>query len=277
MDLKTVKYEVADRVATITLNRPECGNALNEQMHHELAWCWAEVNRDDDVWAAVIRGAGNDFCVGEDVQEIAEAYGNGTLVERWKLDEAWQRKNAGHAPTYGWPEPTQGIPGKPLVAVVHGRCHGTGVLFAAFADFTIAVDDANFALPEVSLGTAPVLQVLTLARTVVRAPVLQLALLGKHGSWTADRARQLGLVVEMVPQSELEEKIAHILDLLVVRSAALSVRAARTGWWGSFPWGQSEGFNMHYPFMVEVRVVSEDAKEGPRAFAEKRRPVWKAK
>lgn len=277
MAFSTVDYEVKNLVATITLNRPEQGNAFNEEMHRELNQIWHEVNRDDDVWAAVVRGAGENFCLGEDAREIHDAYQAGGKVERWRLDEAWQRKAAGHAPTFGWPDPTNGLPGKPLVAVVHGRCEGAGMLFPAFADFTIAADDASFALPNVHLGTSPILEVLTLAKTMSRSPVLRLALLGKHDRWTADRARQLGIVVEVAPRDQLDAKVDAILETLTERSAALAVRAARTGWWSTFPYPQGAGFNTHYLYMAEVRVVSEDAKEGPRAFAEKRRPNWKAK
>jgi enoyl-CoA hydratase/carnithine racemase len=151
------------------------------------------------------------------------------------------------------------------------------MLFPAFADFTIAADDASFSMPNVHLGTSPILEVLTLARTMSRSPVLRLALLGKHDRWSADRARQLGLVVEVTSRENLDTKIGEILETLTQRSAALAVRAARTGWWNTFPYPEGAGFNTHYLYMAEIRVASEDAKEGPRAFAEKRRPNWKAK
>ena len=86
------------------------------------------------------------------------------------------------------------------------------MLFPAFADFTIASEDATFALPNVHLGTSPILEVLTLAKTMSRSPVLRLALLGKHDSWTAERARQLGMVVEVTPRDKLDAKAAEILS-----------------------------------------------------------------
>lgn len=277
MDYRSIEYRVDDRVAYVTLNRPDHGNALSEQMHAELNSVWHRVNEDDGVWAAVVQGAGDDFCLGEDIDEIAAEYRKGSKVQRWKLDEAWQRKSAGHAPIYGWPEPAQGLPGKPVVAAIHGRCHGSGLMFPTFADFTLAADDAEFSLPNVHQGSAPWLEVLTLGRTMQRPPVMQLALLGKHGKWNAERAHQLGLVFDVQPRAAFRDRVAEVMDLLVNRSAAVSVRAARTGWWNSFNYPRGHDYRIHHIYMAEVRVTSEDAKEGPRAFAEKRRPAWKAR
>ena len=126
----------------------------------------------------MLQGAGDDFCVGEDLDEIAEAYRQDTEVQRWRLDDSWQRKYAGHAPSFGWPDPTKGLPGKPMLTVVHGKCHGSGLMFVVNSDFSIAADGAEFSLPNVHQGTAPVQEVLSLTNSMLRTPVLRLALLG---------------------------------------------------------------------------------------------------
>jgi enoyl-CoA hydratase/carnithine racemase len=274
----TVLYEVKNKVAYVTLNRPDQGNALNEQMHQELNQIWHRINEDDDVWMAVIQGAGKDFCLGEDADEIAEAYRNGTKVDRWLKDEAWQRKYAkGLGPVFGWPEPTLGLPGKPLMATVHGRCHGAGMMMVAHADFAIASDDAEFSLPEVHQGRVPVHEIISLTRSMLRTPVLRLALMGKHDKWTAARARQLGLIFETAPQEKLEGRLAEILDTVVNRSAPLAIRGTRAGWWNTLDLTPAMASKVQHIYLAEVRTGSEDAREGPRAFAEKRQAQWKAR
>lgn len=275
MGFVTLLYEVRDRVAYITLNRPEHGNALNEQMHQDLLDAWGRVNADDGVWAVVLRGAGKDFCLGEDTHEIADAYRKGGKVKRWVEDEAWLRK-ASRPAVFGWPRPMDAMPAKPLVTVVHGRCHGSGLMFVASNAFTIAADDAEFSLPNVHQGTAPVHELLVLTRTMARTPVLQLALLGKHAKWTADRARQLGLVIETQPKAKLDERLTEILDMLINRAAPLAVRAAFVEWWQGFDLPPWEKRQVAQVYAAEVTVTTLDFKEGPRAFAEKRKPNWNA-
>lgn len=275
MALETILYEVRDRVAYVTLNRPDQGNALNEQMHHELFDTWNRVNQDDNVWAIVVQGAGKDFCVGEDAEEIAEAYRKGSKVARWAQDEAWLQKLA-RPPVIGWPRPMDASPLKPLLTVVHGRCHGSGLMFVACNAFTLAADDAEFSLPNVHQGTVPVHEILVLTRTMARSPVLGLALQGKHGKWTAERARQLGLVLETHPSAKLQARVGEIVDMLVNRAAPLAIRAGFAEWWQGFDLPAWEKRDVAQPFSSEVSVTTLDFKEGPRAFAEKRPAHWKA-
>jgi enoyl-CoA hydratase/carnithine racemase len=272
-----VWYEVKDRVAYVTLNRPNKGNALNEEMHQELNRTWHRINEDEDVWVVVLQGAGDDFCVGEDLDEIAEAYRQDTEVQRWRLDDSWQRKYAGHAPTFGWPDPTKGLPGKPMLTVVHGKCHGSGLMFVVNADFSIAADDAEFSLPNVHQGTAPVQEVLSLTNSMLRTPVLRLALLGKYEHWTAERARQLGLIFETYPKDAIADRVDELVDILNNKSSPLCVRGAKAGYWGTIDIPYSLAGKLDHIYKAEVRAASEDSKEGPRAFAEKRRPQWKAR
>jgi enoyl-CoA hydratase/carnithine racemase len=273
----TVRVEVRDRVAHVTLNRPQQGNALTQEMHEELARTWQWINDNEDVWVVCLRGAGADFCVGDDLEEIAHAYRQGGTVKRWRLDDSWERKYAGHAPVYGWPEPTRGLPGKPLVTVVHGRCHGAGLMFVAHADFALAATDAEFSLPQVHQGMAPVIETLSIVNGMMRAPVLRLALLGKHERWSAERARQLGFLYEAHAPERLDERVGQVLEVLTTKSSPLCVRGAKAGYWGTIDLPQPLASRLDHLYKAEVRTASEDSKEGPRAFAEKRRANWKAR
>ena len=275
MGLETILYEVRDRVAYVTLNRPEHGNALNETMHKELLQTWERVNDDDNVWAVAIQGAGRDFCLGEDAREIAEAYRQGGKINRWVEDEAWLRKHS-RPPIFGWPRPMDAMPAKPVVTVVHGRCHGSGLMFVGSNAFTIAADDAEFCLPNVNQGTAPIHEVLVLTRTMARSPVLGLALLGKHEKMTAERAWELGLVIEKHPKNRLQERVSEVLDMLVNQAGPLAVRAGYLEWWMSFDLPSPLKWDVAGTYSNELTVTTLDFKEGPRAFAEKRKPRWNA-
>lgn len=277
MTYETIMYEVKDRAAFVTLNRPEKGNTLNDRMHRELNEVWQRINEEEDVWMAVIQGAGDDFCMGEDMDEIADAYRKGAKVPVWAAEEDWQRKFAGHAPVFGWPEPTQGLPGKPLVAAVHGRCYGAGLMFVAHSDFAIAAEDAEFAIPDVSQGMAPVQVVIALTRSLVRAPVLRMAMLGQNDVMTAERARQLGLVVETQPGADLAHRIAEIVDVLNKSSAPMAIRAAKAGVWNTMNMPYDDAQRWSDIYFNQVRLNSEDAEEGLKAFSEKRDPTWQAR
>ena len=275
MDLETIIYEVRDKVAYVTLNRPDQGNALNETMHKELIQTWEATNADENVWVIVIQGAGKDFCVGEDSHEIAEAYRKGGKVPRWEKDEAWLRKHS-QPPIFGWPRPMKAFPAKPTLIVVQGRCHGAGMMFVANAGTILASDDAEFCLPQVNQGTAPLQEILLLSRNMARAPVLGLALLGKNGKWTADRARQLGLVIETRPRAKLQERVDEVVDMLAHQSAPLAVRAGFLEWWMSFDLPPWERRQVAETYSAEIGVTTLDAKEGPLAFAQKRKARWNA-
>ena len=275
MGLETILYEVRDKVAYVTLNRPDQGNALNETMHRELLDAWGRINADENVWGVVIQGAGKDFCIGEDTKEIAEAYRKGGKVARWEKDEQWLKKHS-QPPIFGWPRPMDALPAKPILTVVHGRCYGAGLLFVTNCAFTIVSEDAEFSLPNVHLGVAPIHEVLMLTRNMARSPALGLALLGKHEKWTAERAFELGLAIEMIPKEKLEQRKAEVVDMLVNQAGPLAVRAGFLEWWLNFdlpPWRRRD---TSQAYASEVSVTTLDFKEGPRAFAEKRKPRWNA-
>ena len=275
MNFETLLYEVVGHAAYVTLNRPSQGNALNETMHRELLEAWQRINQDDSVWGVVIQGAGADFCIGEDAHEIAEAYRKGGMVSRWAQDEAWLRKHT-RPPIFGWPQPQDARPTKPIVTVVHGRCQGSGLMFIANNAITLASEDAEFSLPNVHQGTAPMHELLVLSRTMARTPVLGLALLGKHEKWTAERAWELGLVLEMLPKEKLRQRAEEIVDILLMQNAPLAVQSGFLEWWLSFDTPQGPKRDIAMTYAAENTLTTLDFKEGPRAFAEKRKPRWNA-
>ena len=276
MSKTTVHYEVVDRVAHVTLDRPEVGNALNEQMHAELGEVWRRTNEDDGVWSILLKGSGQDFCLGEDFTEWAEYAETNDMPPRWRAAEDWAGQYRGKGPTLGFPEPSEGLPAKPLITAIQGRCSGSAMLFVAHSDFTICADDAGFSIPNVQYGLGAAEEIISLTRmNVSRAAISRLALLGE--TMPAERARELGLVIETVPAAQLQERAEELVTTLTRESAPLAVRGSKAGIWNTIDLPFDAGNRWAHEFLNEVRFRSEDSREGPRAFAEKRKPQWQAK
>lgn len=272
----TVQYSVTDRVAHVTLNRPEVGNSLNEDMHAELSEVWRRTNDDDNVWSILLTAAGDDFCIGEDFDEWSEYARAGEMPPRWQAAEDWAGQYRSQGSPLGFPEPSAGLPGKPLITAIQGRCSGSAMLFLAHSDFTICADDAEFSIPNVQYGLGAAEEIISLTRmNVSRVAISRLALLGE--TMPAARARELGLVIETAPAAQLMERAEELVTTLTRESAPLAVRGSKAGIWSTIDLPFDTGNRWAHEFLNEVRFRSEDSREGPRAFAEKRKPQWQAK
>jgi enoyl-CoA hydratase/carnithine racemase len=263
MERTRVLYQKNDHVAHVTLNRPEVLNAMDLRTHEELAEIWDDVERDDDVRAVLVTGAGEKaFSVGQDLKERARLNG-----------ECAAPTTFGSRGLPGFPRLTErfGLC-KPLVAQVRGWALGGGFELALACDLIIASDDAVFGLPEVRLGLVPGAGgVFRLARQLPLKPAMGHLLTGRRMS--AELAARYGLVNEVVPARDLDDCVAGWLDDLV-RSAPLAVRAIKEAAMGSVDMRLEQAFTTRFP-QEERRMHSQDAIEGPRAFAEKRAPVWR--
>ena len=253
-----VRYEKRGHVAHVTMNRPEVLNAMDRAMHAELAEIWDDVEADDDVRAVVLTGAGDRaFSVGQD------------LKERARLNEATTFGSRGQA---GHPRLTDRFTlSKPVVARVHGYALGGGFELVLACDIAIASEAAVFGLPEVRLGLiAGAGGVFRLPRQLPQKVAMGYLLTGRR--MDAATALRHGLVNEVVPFDELDRCVAGWTDSLV-RAAPLSVRAIKEAALRSLDLPLAEAFTATYRW-EEQRRRSADAIEGPRAFAEKRDPIW---
>jgi enoyl-CoA hydratase len=247
-------YEVRDRVALITLNRPDVHNALSIEMVRLLAEASRDVREDDDVLAAVITGAGDAaFCAGGDLGELLPALTDGQLEILL-------------------PEPTRRFFSdlyKPVLAAVNGLCLAGGFEILLGTDLRIAAEESVFGVPEVRWGLVPG------AGTHVRLPAqvpwpiaMQLLLTGD--TIGARRAYEVGLVNELRPSAEvlprafeLAERIARNGPLAVRTAKEIAVRAL----------GHESRFALEWGLQHRV-LRSEDATEGPQAFQERRTPEF---
>lgn len=261
-DLSTVVYRKQGRVATVELDRPEVLNAMNLRMHAELARVWDDIERDDDIWVAVLGGrGGRAFSVGQDLKELAERNTRGE-----------GHSTFGSAGKPGYPRITErfGFP-KPLVAKVAGYALGGGFELALACDIVIAADTAEFGLTEARLGLIPGAGgVFRLPRQAPYRIALGHLLTGRRMS--AARAAELGLVNEVVPVSDLDARTeTWVADILAC--APLSVRAIKEAAAASLTTPLPDAFTATYHWET-LRANSADAQEGPRAFIEKRPPNW---
>jgi enoyl-CoA hydratase/carnithine racemase len=256
--MPVVLYEKKDRVAYITLNRPESMNAINTELRDALLEAWKDFNNDDEAWVAIVTGSGERaFCVG------------GDLKERAARDSGQRPRQQGRL----LPSLAFGLNiWKPVIAAINGYCLGGGFQLAQYCDFRICADHALLGVTEVKRGMAAAWTV-DLAKLVGLAHALEIAMTGEN--MTAQRAYEVGFVNKVVPKAELmneAEKLARIL----VDNAPLAVRGLKEILYRciTLPHEQAETIARH---ILNPVAVSEDIKEGPRAFAEKRKPVWKGR
>lgn len=260
-----VRYEKAGHVATVTLDRPAVLNAMDLRTHAELADVWDDFAADDELWVAVLTGAGDRaFSVGQDLKELAARERAGAAAP----------SSFGSRGRAGFPRLTERFDlAKPVVAKVRGYALGGGFELALACDILIAAEDATFALPEARLGLIPGAGgVFRLSRQLPWKTAMGHLLTGRPLS--ASRAYELGLVNEVAPAGELDARVAGwVADL--VACAPLSVRAIKEAATVASGLPLAEAFAARYPH-EERRMHSRDAVEGPRAFAEKRPPRWVA-
>jgi enoyl-CoA hydratase/carnithine racemase len=264
MAFETIEYDVDDRIATITFDRPDRLNALSPEMIRELRQAYADAEADDEVWIIVVTGNGRAFCAGADVTEIPD---DGRVI----YDEPYLT-------TYPqWEAPQEGTPPfrtmtKPVLAAVNGLCGGAGLDWVTTGDIVIASDRAEFFDPHVSIGLVSGREMVRLARVLPTNIAMRLALTGRHERVSAQRAYELGLVSEVVAHDQLLERAREVAGI-VNRNAPLAVRGTRLAIRKGLDVPLHEAEIMAEAFRERV-VRTDDAKEGPRAFMEKRDPKW---
>ena len=267
MQFETIRYAVEDRIAVITLNRPEQLNAVNLPMIRELKAAYQAVESDDSVWIAIVTGAGRAFCSGADVGKVPDD-------GRVPYDEPYLSTLA------QWEAPQEATPPfrsmtKPVLTAVNGLCCGAGLDLVTTGDIAIASERAEFFDPHVSIGLVSGREMVRLARVLPLNIAMRVALTGRHERMSAQRAYELGMVSEVVPHEQLLARAREIATL-VNRNAPLAVRGTRLAIRKGLDLPLHEAEILAETFRERL-LRTEDSKEGPRAFVEKRAPDWKCR
>lgn len=242
----------------VTINRPQAHNALNAQAHEELAEAFDAFAADDNQWVAILTGAGGKaFCAGHDLKQQASGgglvtppSGFGGLTARFDL-------------------------AKPLIAAVDGVAMGGGFELALACDILIATPRSVFALPEPKVGLAALAGgIQRLPREIGLKRAMGMMLTGRRVA--AQEGYDLGFVTEVVEGDILEAARRWAAEIL--SASPMSVRATKEAALRGLdtPLAQALTEEWHYPAM-KAMLASEDAVEGPAAFAQKRAPLWKGR
>lgn len=261
MDLPdTLRYEVKDHVAVLTLNRPERYNAVTPEMRTGIRSAFNEANTDDDVWVILFRAEGEKaFCAGADL--------GSTVKDLTATPESQLREVV--------PDPTKrhfSDVYKPIVAAVNGICTAGGLEMLQGTDIRIASENARFGLGEVRWGIVPLGgSHVRLPRQIPWAVAMEILLTGDMID--AERAREIGLVNKVVPLAELEDAAFAMANRLC-ENGPLALRTAKES--------VVRSMQLDAPFANDFYLASrvfysEDAKEGPKAFKEKRKPQYKGR
>ena len=266
-----VLYEVKDQIAWITLNRPEALNAVNREMQQLIINCCRTADEDSAVQVVVFKGAGEKaFSVGGDIKDRARANAESAAITESPLVTRQMRFSTGVR------TPPQAIAAlnKVSIALLHGYVVGTGLLMSLACDIRIAAENAKLGLTEVRLGFMPASGgTQRLARLVGVAKALEICLSGEL--YDAQEAYRIGLVNNVVPFHELipaGEKMAHAF----VKGAPLALRYIKEAIYKGSQLPLDQALRLESD-LAGMLLNTEDAKEGPKAFVEKRPPVWKGR
>ena len=247
-----VLVECADRIAVITINRPQARNAINRAVSAQMAEALDELDRRDDLTVGIITGAGGTFSAGMDLKAFLA--GENSIIEG-----------------KGFAGFTEAPPAKPLIAAVEGWALAGGCEIALACDLIVAARDARFGIPEVKRGlVAAAGGLVRLPRRIPAGIAMELALTGDP--LPAADAHRLGLVNTLTePGGALDG--ARALAVRIAANGPLAVAASKQIIARQHDWDLADAWRMQEDITRPV-FTSQDAREGARAFAEKRAPIW---
>jgi enoyl-CoA hydratase len=260
MDYEVVKYEVAEGIATVTLNNPEKRNMLSGQMLAELVDAMKTARDSEDVRAVVLTGAGDKvFCAGADlggfaadVPLVAKHFATDLFLEYFRL-----------MPRLG----------KPSLCAANGHVLAGGMGLALSCDLLIAKEGATFGTPEINVGAFPYMIMAIIYRNVPRKKVNEMMLLGERLS--AEQAVEFGLANKVVPVGEFDAAVADWATKLASKSPVL-MRLGHDAMYRQQDMAVDDALD-YLRSQLSLTFSTEDIVEGVTAFFEKRDPQWKGR
>lgn len=250
-----LKLEVHDRVALVTLDRPDQMNAQNLEMRKALVEAWDRIDNDPDIWLAVVTGAGKAFSAGHDLKE--------------KLTPEQDADDPGTAGVYG------GLMGieKPTIAAINGFCLAQGAGIAFLCDIRICAEHVEFGWPQVKRGIGSVSGPAILSRMVPQNIAFEYLFTGEF--FTAKEALEFNMVNRVVPAERVLDDAMEVAAK-IQKNAPLALRAIKRATLLTKNMAQPEAFEVGEAIVKNVNQTA-DAEEGKTAFAEKREPVWQGR
>ena len=256
---ETVLYEKQDNIVVITLNRPDSLNAINRQLRGDLSAAITQFDGDPEAFVAIITGAGRAFCAGRDLKERADDNAEGVQAR------------AAHSMSpdrpYMWPQTW-----KPMIAAVNGFALAGGWSIAQMCDLRIAAEDAKLGITESKWSLLPPFGTV-LPKMIPLSAVLELVFTAQPLS--AQRCYDIGFLNKVVPAADLMEE-AMGLAQQIAENAPLAVQYFKELAYRGLNMSTQDISALTY-HMYDRLLTTDDSREGPRAFAEKRRPRWQGR
>ena len=258
--------EKQGRITILTINRPEVHNALDIETSRELAQHFTEFRDDPESWAAILTGSGSkSFCTGADLKKIRGYYSSMTPQERRHKSET--------EPGIGGITRNLSI-WKPIIAAINGHCLAGGMELALACDIRIAEAQSTFGLPEVKWGMIPMIGgTQRLPRLIGISRALEMIITAERIN--AEKAYAWGLTNQVVPAGNALSASIEMAEKICMKGQ-LAIRAAKEAVIRGMDLPLNAGLRLEQ-FLAEPIRQSEDAKEGPLAFVEKRTPVFKGR
>ena len=259
-DFANIIYEKKGRIAVITINRPERMNAIDPETSTELRDAWSDFRDDDEAWVAILTGAGERaFSAGLDLRATAEAFAGGGAP-------------AFTAPFGGITRDIEIF--KPMIAAINGHCLAGGLEMALCCDIRIASENATFGLPEVTRAIIPGAGgTQRLPRAIGLAKALELIITGARID--AETALRCGLVSQVLPVAELMPRVMELAET-ICQNGPLAVRAAKEAACLGYNLTLEEGLALEGRLSNGI-WRTEDSREGPTAFSQRRKPEYKGR
>ncbi|OAN66479.1 enoyl-CoA hydratase [Magnetospirillum moscoviense] len=257
MDSSILLLEVADQIATITLNRPEARNALSFALMTAIEGALAKIAADPAIKVVVLAANGPAFCAGHDLKEMR------TLQSREQVASVFAQCARMMTAIVRLPQP--------VIAKVHAMATAAGCQIVASCDLAYAADGAKFATPGVNIGLFCSTPMVALSRVVGRKPAMEMLLSGHPVD--AATAQGWGLINHAVAAAELDAAVSDMARLIAAKSG-YTVKVGKEAFYRQLEMDLDQA----YAYTAEVmttNMMAEDAREGIDAFMGKRPPVWR--
>jgi enoyl-CoA hydratase/carnithine racemase len=252
--LTTIRYEAADGVATVTLDRADRHNAFTAVMCEELAAVWAHVREDAEVRAVVLTAEGDKaFCTGIDRDEVPVDADTYTFDPFTYVDPG---RRMGPRANECW---------KPVVAAVNGMACGGAFYLLGEADIIVAAEHATFFDPHVTYSMPAVFEPILMLHRMPFGEVVRMSLLGNHERISAARALEIGLVTEVAPSSELLS-VAHRIAAAIASQPPAAVQATLRTLWAALELSRAQALEMGNSFL-NLAISREAQAEGQATFS----------
>ena len=259
--LEGIGYEKQGGIATITIDRHDRGNSLTPAMQWVMKAIWEEVRDDASIRVAIVTGRGErHFSTGFDVSEASAEDAEDVFANRPLEDAVF------------W-SPQQNRVWKPVICAVNGLCVGGGLHFVVDADIVLASRNAAFMDTNVNVGMVGALENVGLAKRLPLGTALRMTLMGRRYRLGAERAHQLGLVDELVETPADLLPLAEEMAQQMLENSPQAMALSKQAVWGAAEHGYRTALE-HAWALLRLHWQHPDFREGPRAFAEKREPVW---